>query len=75
MEQIQHGEDAEDAEFCTRILSTVTTTYRPLHLKELVAAAGLPEELSDDPGSLDVSVDMCGSFLTIQEEAVYFVYQ
>jgi hypothetical protein len=75
MEQIQHGEDTEDVKLCTRILSTVTLTYQPIHLKELVVTAGLPEELSDDLQSLSKLVDLCGSFLTVREETVYFVHQ
>jgi hypothetical protein len=47
-------------------------TYRPLYLKELVATAGLPEEQSDE---LHVLVDLCGSFLTVREEIIYFIHQ
>ena len=75
MKQIQHGEDAEDVEFCMRVLSSVTLTYRPIYLKELVATAGLPEELSDDLQSLNQLVDLCGSFLTAREEMIDFVHQ
>jgi hypothetical protein len=75
MEQIQHGEDAEDVEFCMRVLSSVTLTYRPIHLKELVATTSLPEELSNDLQSLNKLVDLCGSFLTVREEMIDFVHQ
>jgi hypothetical protein len=75
MQQIQDGKDAEDAEFCTKILSLVTLTYRPIHLKELVATAGLPEELSDDLQSLNDLLDVCSSFLTVREGTIYFVHQ
>ncbi|KAH0562229.1 hypothetical protein GP486_003077 [Trichoglossum hirsutum] len=75
VEQVQQGEDPEDVEFCLRILSTVTLTYRPIHLKELAAAAGLPEGSYDDLESLNVLVDLCGSFLTVREEMIYFVHQ
>jgi hypothetical protein len=72
MEQIQDGEDTE---LCTRILSSVTLAYRPIHLKELVSTAGLQEELSEDPESLNELVKLCGSFLTIREGTIYFVHQ
>jgi len=75
MEQIPHGEDEEDVQLCTQILSSVTLTYRPIRLKELVAVAGLPEDLSDDLQSMNDSVDLCGSFLTVREGTVYFVHQ
>ncbi len=64
-----------DVEICTRILSSVTLTYRPIHLKELVATAGLREELSDKLQALNRLVNMCGSFLTVREETIYFVHQ
>ncbi|KAI9775383.1 MAG: hypothetical protein M1839_001238 [Geoglossum umbratile] len=75
MEQIRDGNDADDVEICEQILSSVTLAYRPIHLKELVVIAGLPEELSDDLQSLNELVELCGSFLTVREETVYFVHQ
>jgi hypothetical protein len=74
IEQINCLEDSEDVELCRRILSSVTLAYRPLHLKELVAAAGLEESI-DDLQSLNELVDLCGSFLTVREETVYFIHQ
>jgi hypothetical protein len=73
IEQINCLEDSEDVELCRRILSSATLAYRPLHLKELVAAAGL--ESIDDLQSLNELVDLCGSFLTVREETVYFIHQ
>ena len=72
MEQIQNGKDAE---LCIEILSMVTLASRPIYLRELVAITGLPEELSNDLQSLNDLVDRCGSFLTVQEEIIYFVHQ
>jgi hypothetical protein len=66
--------DNEDIEPCIQILSSVMLTYRPIHLKELVATAGLQEE-RDDIQSLNELVDLCGSFLTVREETIYFVHQ
>jgi NACHT domain len=74
MEQIIHLKDPKDFESCRRILSSVTLAYRPIHLKELVAIAGL-EESPDDLESLNELVDLCGSFLTVREETVYFIHQ
>ncbi|KAL2862490.1 WD40-repeat-containing domain protein [Aspergillus lucknowensis] len=72
MDQILNGEVAES---CTRILSAVTLTYRPLHLKELVTAAGLPPELLYDLLLVRELVNLCGSFVTVREETIYFVHQ
>jgi hypothetical protein len=67
--------DNEDLEICERILASIMLAYRPIHLEELVSIAGLPEELSDDQGSLEELVGLCGSFLIIREGIIYFVHQ
>ena len=68
MEQVQKvepGKDEKVVAFCMRILSSVTLAYHPIHLKELVGLAGLPQELLDDLQSLRQLVDLCSSFLTV----------
>jgi len=72
MNQIENGESAK---FCKQILSSITLTLRPIHLKELVTTAGLQEELLYDLQLVRELVDLCSSFLTLQEEMVYFVHQ
>ncbi|KAF2177518.1 WD40 repeat-like protein [Zopfia rhizophila CBS 207.26] len=56
---------------CTNILRVTTVTYRPLRLEELVSIADLPRismaELCD-------MIQMCGSFLLLREDTVYFVH-
>jgi hypothetical protein len=65
----------KDPEFCRLILSTTTLAYRPLHLLEIAALAGLPEQLSCKLQSLTTIINMCGSFLTIRKDTVYFIHQ
>ena len=74
MNQIWNLPDSKDVEFCGRILSSVTLAYRPIYLRELVATAGLQEELGDLQ-ALNELVEQCGSFLTVREEVVHFVHQ
>ena len=74
MDQIRHLEDSDDVESCRQILSSVTVAYRPLHLKELVATAGLQED-PDDLQSLNELINLCASFLIIRDGIVYFVHQ
>ncbi|KAL0932792.1 beta transducin-like protein HET-D2Y [Colletotrichum truncatum] len=62
------------ADFCRKILSTVTTTYRPLHLQELQALADLPVDISHLQHIATI-VALCGSFLTIRDSIVYLVHQ
>jgi hypothetical protein len=74
MNQIWRLEDSEDVEFCRRILASVTLACRPVRLKELVSTADLQESL-DDLQSLNELVNLCGSFLTVRDETVYFIHQ
>ena len=62
-------------QYCSKILSTATMVYRPLHLKELAVTAGLPEQLCRNIRSVEKLVDLCGSFLAIREGVIYFVHQ
>jgi hypothetical protein len=75
MEQIQSGNNPEDANLCIQILRSATIAYRPLHLQELIPIAHLPEEQFEDTLSVTELVEQCGSFLTIREERIYFVHQ
>ena len=62
-------------EFCMQILSIITLAYRPLHLLELTALTALPEEISCKLQNLTKIIRMCGSFLTIREDTIYFIHQ
>src|SRR5205814_3785395 len=63
MNQIENGESAE---LFIQILSSITLTLRPIHLKELVTTAGLQEELLYDLQLVRELVDLCSSFLTLR---------
>ena len=47
----------------------------PIDLKGLGAIADLLEELWEDRLSLEELMQLCGSFLTIQKDTVYFIHQ
>lgn len=72
--EILDGEDSGVAESCRRILASLTLACRPIHLKELVNIAGL-QERPDDVPTLKILVALCGSFLIVQEDTVYFIHQ
>jgi hypothetical protein len=71
IERLQH----KDPEFCRLILSTMTLAYRPLHLLEIEVLSDLPNQISIKPDSVMKIINMCGSFLTIRENRVYFIHQ
>ena len=71
IEERKHG----DSERCKAVLSTVSAAYQPLFLEEIGLLSGLSGEIAAEKESVVELVDMCGSFLTIQEESVYIVHQ
>lgn len=74
MGQIRHLKRG-NAELCRKILSTVLITYRPLILAELGMLSSLPTQILESVNSVERLVAMCGSFLTIRGETVYFIHQ
>jgi hypothetical protein len=74
MRQILAQKEPETVRFCQDALRSVTLTYRPLQLKELVVAAGLPYDQFDVVHAVSDLVSRCGSFLTIREGTVFFVH-
>ncbi|KAK0710685.1 beta transducin-like protein HET-E4s [Lasiosphaeris hirsuta] len=72
IEQISHSEDAD---LCKQILAITTIVHRPISLWELTALAEMPDDIADDLKSLQEIIQVCGSFLTLREQIVYFVHQ
>jgi NACHT domain len=70
--QVQQLKD-DYPELCLPTLSTATLAYRPLHLLEMRILAGLQETL--DLADMERIINMCGSFLTIRDNYVYFIHQ
>ncbi|KAK1241414.1 hypothetical protein MKX08_001388 [Trichoderma sp. CBMAI-0020] len=62
-------------ERCRNILSAIFTAYYPLRLAEVGVLAGLPDQISKDLKSITKLVTMCGSFLTLNQDKVYFIHQ
>jgi hypothetical protein len=54
-------------------LAGATLAYRPLHLREIHVVAGLQDEVKDLE-DLERIINMCGSFLTIRDNYVYFIH-
>ncbi|KAH7377414.1 beta transducin-like protein HET-D2Y [Pyrenochaeta sp. MPI-SDFR-AT-0127] len=72
---LQQMSESDDAEICWQILASAVILYRPVTILELTA---LVEPLEGDVNNdLDVReiVGLCGSFLTLRGDTVYFVHQ
>jgi hypothetical protein len=71
---MQQISQSDDAELCRQLLALVALVYRPITLPELVALAEQLEDIADE-SELQEIIGLCGSFLTLQGEAIYFVHQ
>ena len=66
----------EDWELCQLILSTITLAFRPLHIIELAALSGMPADISLDAEDIKGVLELCGSFITVQDDdMVYVIHQ
>ncbi|KAF4772164.1 hypothetical protein HAV15_004922 [Penicillium sp. str.  len=81
MQMLQQIRDSEDAELCNRILGLASTVYRPITLNELGVLVDIPDGISTDDDDfppddfLSDIIRLCGSFLTLRENTVFFVHQ
>jgi hypothetical protein len=64
--------ESDDAEICRCVLASIAVLYRPVTIPELVA---LVEQLNDVSDDVREIISLCGSFLTLREDTVYFVHQ
>jgi archaellum biogenesis ATPase FlaH len=71
---MQQISKTDDARLCKQVLAAVALVYRPIALKELVTLVEPLESIADD-SELQEIISLCGSFLTLREQTVYFVHQ
>ncbi|TFA99194.1 hypothetical protein CCMA1212_008940 [Trichoderma ghanense] len=74
MGQVLEG-DESDVNLRKQILIVMMSVYRPIALRELGSLVEINPELSDNVDYLRDIVALCGSFLTIREDTIYFVHQ
>ncbi|KAF2176924.1 WD40 repeat-like protein [Zopfia rhizophila CBS 207.26] len=65
----------DDPNLCKRILASVAIVYQPITLKELTSLVEILEDMADDLDSLREIIGLCGSFLAIRGDTIYFVHQ
>ncbi|CAN9446048.1 unnamed protein product, partial [Alternaria alternata] len=66
---------SEDAETCRCVLATTAILFRPVVLEELVAIVEPLKAFVDDPETVREIIELCGCFLTVRENIVYYVHQ
>ena len=79
LDQVLDQKDKNDIELSRRILCSVTLAKRPLRLKEIAVFANISDDEGhnegDDERYVEELVGLCGSFLTVREETVFWVHQ
>jgi hypothetical protein len=69
---MQQMSKSDDADTCRCVLASTAVLHRPVTICELVA---LLEQLEDVSSDMREIISLCGSFLTVREDTVYFVHQ
>lgn len=63
------------APVCKSILAALLLMYRPISLDELACLVELPPSVSSNRKALAEIIGFCGSFLTLQDQTVFFIHQ
>ncbi|KAA8635993.1 hypothetical protein SMACR_09911 [Sordaria macrospora] len=66
---------SEDSDLYKRILAVAAIVRRPVNLQELTTLVAVPDVICGDLESLEEIIGLCGSFLTLREQTIYFVHQ
>ncbi|KAM0513646.1 hypothetical protein ACHAPE_007696 [Trichoderma viride] len=74
MNQIR-DQTSQRRNLCAKLLSLVTTAYRPLHLGELGSLWQMEAECPQAQGDVRTVAQLCGSFLTVKDDTIYFIHQ
>ncbi|KAI0162917.1 hypothetical protein BJ166DRAFT_481863 [Pestalotiopsis sp. NC0098] len=70
---IEKISESDDTEICYEILALMSTVYRPIDVEEL---RGLNRSIKEfDQDEVQEIIALCGSFLTLRENTIYFVHQ
>lgn len=67
--------ESDSADMCLRVLAVVAVLYQPVTVTELVVLTKQLARLASDLGSVRKIISLCGSFLTLRNDTVYFVHQ
>lgn len=68
---MQQISESDDADTCRCVLASTAVLYQPVTIRELVALIEQPEDISNN---IQEIINLCGSFLTVREDTVYFIH-
>ncbi|EGO54028.1 hypothetical protein NEUTE1DRAFT_124378 [Neurospora tetrasperma FGSC 2508] len=64
----------DESDYCKHILAVVAIVRRPISLQELASLAELPNTICNNLEFLKDIIGLCGSFLTLREQTIYFAF-
>jgi hypothetical protein len=67
--------ESDSADMCLQVLAVTAVLYRPVAVAELVVLTKQLADFVDDLESVHEIISLCGSFLTLRDDTVYFVHQ
>ncbi|KAJ5035236.1 hypothetical protein J3E74DRAFT_442401 [Bipolaris maydis] len=70
---MQQMSESDDADVCRCVLALTAVLYRPVTVAELVLLTEQLANFADE--SVREIISLCGSFLTLRDDTVYFVHQ
>jgi hypothetical protein len=68
------AQESRTVGYCKDILRVITLAFRPLQLRELAIAAGLPQDHFSGVEAVADLASHCGSFLTVRQDTVSFIH-
>jgi hypothetical protein len=66
--------ESDSAKICQQVLASTAVLYQPVTIHELIALVQPLEDFVNDLESVRIIVGLCGSFLTLRNDTVYFVH-
>jgi hypothetical protein len=71
---LQQIRESDSAEICLGVLVVTAVLYQPVTVAELVILTKQLADFTDDLESVREIISLCGSFLTLRDNTVYFVH-
>ncbi|KAM7210451.1 NACHT domain containing protein [Rhypophila decipiens] len=75
LRMVRYIKKSKDRLHCKRILATVSVVQRPINLRELATLVELTDSITSYRERLEKLIAICGSFLALREQSIYFVHQ
>lgn len=75
MRMLQQISESDIAKICLQVLAVTAILYGPITVAELVVLTTQLADFTNDLESVREIICLCGSFLTLQNDTVYFVHQ